>query len=223
MTESEWLSCTDPTKMLEFVTGKASDRKMRLFACACCRRTWHLLCNDNSRSAVEMAERYADEFLDPDQLARVRDKAREARRRMPSQPAWRAASAALEATNKQGGRAALACVIDAALAVNVRDRNNCDPDELEIQGWLLRCVIGNPFRRVCLEPAWRTATVTDLAAATYEERVLPSGELDSTRLGVLADALEEAGCTDYATLDHLRSAGPHVRGCWSVDLVLAKE
>jgi hypothetical protein len=40
---------------------------------------------------------------------------------------------------------------------------------------------------------------------------------------ILADALEEAGCTDQLILDHLRSPGPHVRGCWPVDLILAKE
>ena len=62
-----------------------------------------------------------------------------------------------------------------------------------------------------------------LARAAYEERELPSGHLDNARLGVLSDALEEAGCTDEALLGHLRGAGPHVRGCWALDLVLAKE
>jgi hypothetical protein len=64
--------------------------------------------------------------------------------------------------------------------------------------------------------------VTPLASVAYEDRALPSGELDPARLSVLADALEDAGCTDPDLLGHLRSAGPHVRGCWVVDLILGK-
>jgi hypothetical protein len=68
-----------------------------------------------------------------------------------------------------------------------------------------------------------TPTVKGLAQAGYEERALPSGELDLARLKVLADALEEAGCTEQSILDHLRGPGPHVRGCWALDLALGRE
>src|SRR5262249_38974215 len=88
---------------------------------------------------------------------------------------------------------------------------------------ILRCTFANPFRPVTIDPAWLTPTVITLATAAYNERSLPSGELDPARPAVPADALEEAGCQDADILGHLRSPGPHVRGCWVVDLLLGKE
>jgi hypothetical protein len=64
--------------------------------------------------------------------------------------------------------------------------------------------------------------VVRLAQAAYDDRHLPAGTLDNGRLAILADALEEAGCTDADVLGHLRGPGPHVRGCWAVDLLLGK-
>jgi hypothetical protein len=58
--------------------------------------------------------------------------------------------------------------------------------------------------------------VVKVAQAIYDERAFD-------RMSILADALEEAGCTDQDILAHCRSGGDHVRGCWVVDLVLGKE
>jgi hypothetical protein len=60
MTEAEWLACTRPDKMLEFLHGPGHDRKLRLFAVAACRRVWHVFVDVRSRAAVEVGERYAD-------------------------------------------------------------------------------------------------------------------------------------------------------------------
>jgi hypothetical protein len=84
------------------------------------------------------------------------------------------------------------------------------------QALLLREVVGNPFRPVRLHPAWlgwADQTVPRLAEGVYEE-----GAFD--RLPILADALEDAGCTCADILSHLRGPGPHVRGCWALDLIL---
>jgi hypothetical protein len=76
--------------------------------------------------------------------------------------------------------------------------------------------MGNPFRPVTLDRSWQTTTTMALAQAIYDERAFE-------RLPVLADALEESGCTDAEILNHCRIPGVHVRGCWVVDLVLEKE
>jgi hypothetical protein len=92
----------------------------------------------------------------------------------------------------------------------------------EAHASLGREVFGNPFRPVPTS-SWQSPQVVALAQAAYDERELPAGTLDLARLAVLADALEEAGCAAQTILDHLRGPGPHVRGCWAVDLILGKE
>jgi hypothetical protein len=95
--------------------------------------------------------------------------------------------------------------------------------EARAQCGLIHDIFGNPFRSVSLAAPWLTPVVLKLAQAAYDNRLLPSGLLDNTGLAILADALEEAGCTDPDILSHLRGPGPHVRGCWPVDLILGKE
>jgi hypothetical protein len=70
---------------------------------------------------------------------------------------------------------------------------------------------------------WNDCVVVKLARAAYEFRSLPDGTLDASRLAVLADALEEAGCVDADLLGHLRGPGPHVRGCFALDWLLGKQ
>jgi hypothetical protein len=41
-------------------------------------------------------------------------------------------------------------------------------------------------------------------------------------LPILADAVEEAGCTDADILGHLRGPGAHYRGCWALDSLRGK-
>jgi hypothetical protein len=95
-----------------------------------------------------------------------------------------------------------------------------------VQASILREIFGSPFRPVLLPPslpAWNDGLVVNLATAIYEGRSLPSGHLDAERLMVLADAIEECGCTDASLLEHLRGPGPHYRGCFAVDLLLGRD
>jgi hypothetical protein len=63
--DSEWLACADPYPMLEYLEGKASDRKLMLFSVACLRRIWHLISDPRSRNVVEATERFADDAAGP--------------------------------------------------------------------------------------------------------------------------------------------------------------
>ncbi len=87
--------------------------------------------------------------------------------------------------------------------------------ELNYQAQLTRDIFGNPFRPVAFDPRWRTSDTVGLAQAMYDDRAFD-------RLPILADALMDAGCEDEQIISHCRSEGPHVRGCWVVDLVLGK-
>jgi hypothetical protein len=86
------------------------------------------------------------------------------------------------------------------------------------QAPLIRDILGNPFRPITIDPvwtAWNDQTVPRIAQAIYADRTFD-------HLPILADALEDAGCSDADILAHCRGPGPHVRGCWVVDLLLGK-
>ncbi len=86
---------------------------------------------------------------------------------------------------------------------------------VSVQAKIINDIFGNPFRPVAFDPSWRTTTAVGLARQVYEAR-------DFAAMPILADALEDAGCADADVLAHCRGDGPHVRGCWVVDLVLGK-
>jgi hypothetical protein len=75
MNEAEWLACTDPRPMLEFLRRKASDRKVRLFAVGCCRRVWPSLEHEESRDAVRKAESFADGLVERAEMLEAHEKA----------------------------------------------------------------------------------------------------------------------------------------------------
>ena len=217
--EDEWRKGADPQEMLSALPAGVSTRKQRLFAVACCRRVSSALSHELSRVALDLAERHADGSVGEDALAA------QAQRLRDEYNSRRAAAGG-------NGNAVCGTDLDAAYQTLLRawpeSAAACarrTGQEATAQRNLLRCVFGNPFRPVALAPSvltWNDRLVVRLAEATYDERQMPEGTLDNDRLLVLADALEEAGCSDEDILGHLRGPGPHVRGCWSVDSCIGK-
>ena len=237
MTEEEWLACMDLKAMVTFLKSKAIDqkplvappgflrrffklkgkgglpskpaskspvvptRKLRLFNCACFRME-HGDCILN-----ESEEQFADGMIHIDSLV-----------------------AAYEGVGDQDPTDALDCAhMDPyTSAYYLEDAYGRRPHALETTplpeqvrlAWcnLLRDIFGNPFRLAAIDPAilcWNDGTPVKIAQAIYEGRAFDG-------LPILADALEEAGCDDEDMLAHLRGVGPHVRGCWPLDLILGK-
>ncbi len=218
MTEAEWLDCTDPQKMLEFLRGKASERKLRLFTCAfgrAVRDSQH----QHGPSTVAVAERYADGLASDQELASEGRK-------------W----ACLPEERGPVAPSAYDGAWEAVDWLTILERWRDDPDSyiaipadavLKRSVLLLRDIFGNPFRPSPSLPAailvWNDGTIRRLAEDIYEERQMPGGTLDTARLAVLADALLDAGCDNEDLIQHCREAGSHVRGCWPLDLILGKE
>jgi hypothetical protein len=223
MTEADWLAANDSQPMLAHLRnhGAVGERKLRLFAVACCHRVWHLLTDERSREAAGVAERYADGLASRGELESAR---RFAEADAAEAEAWYQAALASYGIYYEAqdywvaAGAVLAAASDTSWGAIAR-LGEVPTDFGGSMPRLLRDLFGNPFRPApSLAPAvlaWDKGTVPKLAAAIYEERVFD-------RLPILADALEDAGCTDAEVLTHCRSGGVHVRGCWVVDLVLGK-
>jgi hypothetical protein len=213
MTEAEWFASTDPQLMLQYLRAKASDRKLRLFAVACCRRIWHLLEDERSKKAAEVAEAYADGLATAEQLQFAEKANRNVAVHTKSRGAYDGAMAAHYAVYDSPFAAAYEGSEEAASA---NWHATGDDTERLVQCKLVCCIFVSPFRPVTLNPAWQTANVRAFAQAIYDDRAFE-------RMPILGDALEDAGCDNADILTHCRQPGVHVRGCWVVDLVLGKQ
>jgi hypothetical protein len=233
MTEAEWLACEDPLELLRVLLKqnhhrrKAGRRKLRLVGCAGCRRGWADMTDPRSRAALEFAERWADGGARDEDAAAAMFAAGEAASEIhwsrgaagaaAQTPASRAAFAARRVLDKRPDNAAFA-----HWAMNCSFGESAHPqvyrewrDERGMLCEDFRDIFGNPFRPVAFSPTWQTSTALSLAKQMYEAR-------DFSAMPILADALQDAGCDNEDILSHCRGEGPHVRGCWVVDLVLGK-
>jgi hypothetical protein len=214
VTENQWLMCKTAAGLLDCELLRPGPRRLRLLVCGSLRQAdvWSGLA-PSGRHAVEVAEAFADG------AATVRE-LRAAYRRSLGRWSYTGGTEAWTA----GVLANDVCWQDHTLRRSGLStlRGRLAGKKSLFSAGVVRDVFGNPYRPVAVQPAWLSAAVTSLPQAAYDERDMPTGELQRDRLLVLADALEECGCTEAELLGHLRGPGPHVRGCWALDLVLGK-
>jgi hypothetical protein len=229
--EGDWLTGQMPSVMMYYLAKlatdrriefhlsvKATERKLRLFYCGCARRVWHLLEGAVSRHAVEVCERFSDAQVEKKELRAALQGAEETLNQ--------AKSLGLIRQNWELYQAMDLPILAAKVTVNNARQGMVQeggPVKQQEQVVLLKELFANPFRPSQVDSAWLTPTVVQLARGAYEDRQLPAGTFDSARLAILADALEEVGCTDADILRHLRGPDLHVRGCWAIDLLLGKQ
>jgi hypothetical protein len=219
MTEHEWQNCTDLELMVEFLWGKVSDRRLRLFAVASCRRIWHLLTDKRSQKAVEVSEKFAEGQASRQELAAARAAADKAHSEAPRHANFRSLDAAPNAAEEDLSTVAdvSVCVAD-AVQIAAGGDEKAKEEEFRQQFILFHCIFGNPFRHITLDPAWLSwhdGLLVSMSRQMYDSR-------DFSDMPILADALEEAGCSNQDILAHCRSGGEHVRGCWVIDFILGR-
>jgi hypothetical protein len=203
MKEQQWLSTTAFNAMMKGVLPWASERQLRLLACGHARQLWAEL-SPEARHVVECAEHFADV---PGTLGPLNE-AVQALRESPQEPRRRSTS------QIEAEAAARRCAADDP-ATSLPNYSYMGKEYARALCDLVRDLFGNPFRPTRLDPSWlafEAGTVGKLARGIYQERAWD-------RMPILADALEDAGCSDPSVLDHLRGPGPHYRGCWVLDRV----
>jgi hypothetical protein len=211
MTETEWLEETSLGRILDYLyDGKISNRKMRLFAVGCCRRLPGYPESEIDQRWLELTERDVDGQASEEEFDNLEEGDCDAR--WYRKDGWNATARVREYYSNE---------VECSLHRVGTSEEDLSKGQAQLEAAmlvLLRDVVGNPFRDAPISPGWLSWNgnfVPQMAQSIYDDRSFD-------RLPILADALEEAGCTDAVLLGHCRGPGPHVRGCWVVDLLLGK-
>lgn len=221
MTEEEWITSDDPERMLKFLYERGTDRQYRLFAVACARdELEHARKTGRCFNFGEEPREIEKMFWDP---------VRGYEAAILGAEAWADGRGIAYTWSSHwfvGWGKGIDGVKDIAYAALGHDPDGLvaiPPAQIAdtIRGYqtnpahYLRDIFGNPFRPVAFDPEWRTSTVVAVARGMYENR-------DFSPIPLLADALQDTGCENETILNHCRSAGSHVRGCWVLEMILGK-
>jgi hypothetical protein len=221
MTVAEWLSA--PIRQLvQPLMDSQHQRRLRLFSCGVCRHYQHLITHERVRKALDRAERFAEGELSDATMEKWHLEVRKiteepTRKRLPEEGINRAVQWACLPSRYGGYPESWSALVWQFRHVQ-KDEVRAEEVEL-VARTMLGDIYGHRFRPCSIEPgwlAWNGGTVPKFAQGIYEERAFD-------RLPILADALEDAGCVDGDILNHCRGPGPHVRGCWVIDLILGKQ
>lgn len=243
MNEWKWRTCVNPHAMLEILQSDrtATDRKLRLFVSACCRRLWDWL-EAPHQYLLSTLDQHADRRASSQQLNHAAGLAHQktwsewwypnyvticvdfgANLKEPASAVAARTIALIQQavqTAARGGNR-IAEPTDDNLDVRLRIMSD-DPEaraghfEAAIQSTYLRDIFHGPRPAVLLHHRWRSRRVLELATWIYGDRRFD-------QLPALAVALEQAGCDNRIILDHFRQPQAHVRGCWALDAILCKQ
>jgi hypothetical protein len=216
VTEQEWLALEDPRLLDYELSKRIPDRKFWLYGAACCQTVWHLL-GEPAQQAVGVVGMvadghfgYADGAFDSSECKRCEQMIHHLLAAGPD-----AASGGVVANSVVSWALNLGYVAVQKVILCSQNASHVSGTPLRFYADLLHCLVGNPFRSVPVDPAWLTSNVIAIATDIYAERAF-------ARLPILGDALVAAGCRSDELLGHVRSPGPHDRGCWAVDVVLGR-
>lgn len=224
MRKREWARCSNPERMLFQVWGlkqPANARRLRLFTLSAGRRLWEQVTDEACQSAVQLAWRQAESAVSAEEVAGQLGTLRPAYDEALATDSLERARIVnvLAVLLTDPGPAAMALIRPHSLVGGAQLIPLLNPSEMSACCGLLREFFADRGFSPTIEPAllsWNSGAIPRLASVVYEDQAFD-------RLPILADALEEAGCTDADILAHCRKPGEHWRGCWVVDLILGKE
>ena len=234
MTESEWLTSDDATRMVCSLSGPADHRKSRLFVCACCRQYLECVSDANSAFALDAAERFADGLVTSDALnsayqrasdpciAELRNLGRDfiPDETDPRYSWWGGLCFRFAAAESAAPNPSPNLPTDEIIRWNEGYWNSLmqllwDPHVMRRTASMLREFLGNPYRERPTVKSWLTPELNSLAERIYQERAFQ-------RILELGEALKQAGCDDAELIEHFSTPIGHTLGCWGLDLVLGK-